>query len=144
MLRSFTAMGSALVLSLAAVHAQITSDSAATNVPVAESPELRAYKAKFYQAVGSRWYQLIGPQMPLIGVGRVKVQYTIKPDGTVTTKVLDNGNGAMQILLIISVKSIQETSPLLPFTDTLRKEVGDSYTDSFTFSVSDDKAPAMK
>jgi hypothetical protein len=103
--------------------------------PDAMKTELGAYKARFYNAVGSRWYQKVGQQMQLIGVGRVHVQYTIYKDGTITTQVLDTGGGSMQILLTISVNSIRECSPFYPFSDAMIKQVGDSYTDDYWFSV---------
>ncbi len=103
--------------------------------PDAMKTELGAYKARFYQAVGSRWYQKVGQQMQLIGVGSVRIQYTIYKDGTITTKVLDSGGGSMMILLTISRTSILECSPFIPFSESMIKQVGDSYTDDFSFSV---------
>jgi len=103
--------------------------------PEAMKTDLGVYKARFYQAVGSRWYQKVGQQMTLIGVGAVRVQYTIMPDGTITTKVLDNGGGSMTILLSLSVLSIRECSPFLPFPPSMLKDYPNGYTDDFSFSV---------
>ncbi len=103
--------------------------------PAAMKTDLGMYKALFYQAVGSRWYQKVGQQMQLIGVGSVRVQYTIMPDGTITTRVLDGGNGSMQILLTISVSSIREVSPFRPFPPSMLKDYPNGYTDDFSFSV---------
>jgi outer membrane biosynthesis protein TonB len=101
--------------------------------PDSTSTELGRYKAKVYLAVGSRWYPKVDKQLSLLSVGMVKIQYTIHYDGTVQTKVLEGANLAM--LLPISLNSITEAAPFDPFTDAMRKQVGDSYTDYFTFSV---------
>ena len=97
--------------------------------------DLGQYKARWYQAVGSRWYAGVGQQMQLIGVGSVRVQYTITPDGVVSYKVLDPGGGSMQILLTISINSIQSASPFIPFPPSMLKEYPNGYTDDFSFSI---------
>jgi len=104
--------------------------------PEAMKTDLGQYKARFYQAVGSRWYSKLTPQqIQLIGVGSVDIQYTIFPDGTITTKVLQSGGGSMQILLTISRTSILETSPFLPFPPSMLKDYPNGYTDDFSFSI---------
>jgi hypothetical protein len=97
--------------------------------------ELGRYKAKVYRAVGSRWYEKIGKQLQYIGVGSVHIQFTIYSDGTVSTKVLDGGNSTLEMLLSNSRNSITEAAPFPPFTPGMLKQVGDSYTDDFTFSI---------
>jgi outer membrane biosynthesis protein TonB len=104
--------------------------------PEAMATELGRYKAMVYRAVGSRWYQKVGNQLQVLGVGSVHIQFTIYSDGTVRTKVLDGGNAPMQLLLSISLNSIIEAAPFPPFSPALQKEIGgDSYTDDFTFSI---------
>ena len=114
------------------------------NAAAANATALGKYKAKFYRAVGSRWYDKVAKQLQLLPIGLVRVQYTIYADGTVTTKVLDPGNSEMQMLLSISVLSIREAAPFDKFDDYpgLREELAktqngnsDSYTDDFSFSV---------
>ncbi len=104
--------------------------------PQAMKTDLGAYKARFYQAVGSRWYAQLTPQKTqIIGVGTVRIQYTISPDGIVTYKVIDSGGGSMQPLLTISVTSIQGASPFMPFPPSMLKDYPDGYTDEFSFSI---------
>jgi cytoskeletal protein RodZ len=105
--------------------------------PEAMSTELGKYKAKVYLAVGSRWYQKVGQQLSLLGVGSVHVQYTIHSDGTVDVTVLDGGTGSLQLLLSLSQNSILEAAPFEPFSPALIKELGGatSFTDDFTFSI---------
>jgi outer membrane biosynthesis protein TonB len=104
--------------------------------PEAMKTDLGAYKARFYAAVGSRWYASLTPdKMQLIGVGMVRVQYTIYPDGSITTKVLDSGGGSMVILLGISQGAIQAVSPFIPFPPSMLKQFPNGYTDDFTFSI---------
>ncbi len=56
-------------------------------------------------------------------MGLVRVQFTIYADGSVTTKVLDGGNGTMQTLLSISINSIREAAPFDAFTDSMKQEL---------------------
>jgi hypothetical protein len=105
--------------------------------PEAMPTDFGKYKALVYQAVGTRWYPKVNNQFQLLGVGSVRIQYTIYSDGTVTTKVLDGGSSSMQMLLSISLNSITEAAPFPPFTPGMLKQLKgeDSYTDEFTFSV---------
>lgn len=104
--------------------------------PAAMKTDLGAYKAQFYAAVGSRWYQKLDPlTLQTIGVGTVRIQYTISPDGIVTYRVLDSGGGSMTILCTISQNSIRDTSPFLKFPDSMLKQFPNGYTDEFSFSI---------
>ena len=123
--------------SLAAVAANLQGRAGMSGAPSVASTatELGKYKAMVYRAVGSRWYQKVNNQLQVMPVGMVRVQYTIYSNGLVETKVLDGGNGSMQVLLSISVLSIREAAPFPAFTDAMRQQVGDSFTDDFSFSV---------
>lgn len=111
--------------------------------PEAMATDLGRYKAKFYAAVASRWYPRINDQLQLIGVGTIRIQYTIYADGTITTQVLQGGNGSLMLLQTASLASIRDVSPFDPFTPGMIKELkklqgpggGNSYTDDFTFSI---------
>jgi outer membrane biosynthesis protein TonB len=111
------------------------------NSPAAMATELGKYKQKVYRAVGSNWYPKVNNSFQVLGVGIVRVQFTIHSDGTVETKVLDAGNSSMQMLLSISINSIREAAPYDPFPPGMVKELinqggdGSSYTDDFTFSI---------
>jgi cytoskeletal protein RodZ len=105
------------------------------NSPEAMRTELGAYKAKVYAAVGARWYRKVDDHFQTLPVGMVHIQFTIHEDGTVDTKVLEGDEGTLQTLLSISLNSIREAAPFDPFTPSMIKEVGDSYTDDFTFSI---------
>jgi hypothetical protein len=106
-----------------------------TGGPVVESSEFSAYKAKLYHAIESRWSDKTSSEAILLPPGKVRIQYTVSFDGTITTKVLDPGKSSDVVLLEISVKSIEETSPFTRFSDSMRKEIGDSYTDTFVFKT---------
>jgi hypothetical protein len=103
--------------------------------PEAMATELGRYKAKVYRAVGSRWYDSVDRQLSLLPVGLVHIQFTIYKDGSVETKVLEGDQGALQLLCTISLDAIRNSAPFDPFTDSMIKQVGDSYTDDFTFSI---------
>ena len=101
----------------------------------AMATELGKYKAKVYAAVGSRWYKKVNDQFQVLPVGMVHIQFTVHSDGTVDTKVLEGDTGNLQMLLSISLNSIREAAPFDPFTPSMIQEVGDSYTDDFSFSI---------
>ena len=105
------------------------------NSPAAMATELGRYKALVYRAVGSHWYPKVDKQFQLLPAGLVHVQFTIHKDGTVDTKVLEGNEADLQLLTSISLNSIREASPFPPFTDSMIRDVGDSYTDDFTFSI---------
>jgi outer membrane biosynthesis protein TonB len=106
------------------------------NSPAARASELGRYKARVYRAVGSRWYAKVGNQLQVLGVGTVHITYTIHSDGSLEiTADPDAGNPALMLLHSISVNSMTEAAPFPPFSDAMRKEVGDSFTDDFSFSI---------
>jgi hypothetical protein len=105
------------------------------NSPEAMATELGRYKAKVYRAVGNRWYQKVDQQLQVLPVGVVHIQFTIHRDGSVETKVLSGDEGSMQLLLAVSLNSIREAAPFDPFSDAMVKQIGDSYTDDFSFSI---------
>ena len=110
--------------------------------PAAMATEFGRYKAKVYRAIGSQWYPKVNKQFQVMPVGVVHIQFTIHSDGRVDTKVLDGNQGALQILLSVSLNSIIEAAPFDPFTDSLKKEIaqeegndGERYTDDCNFSI---------
>ena len=105
--------------------------------PAAMATALGKYKAKVYRTVGGRWYPAVDRQFQILPVGVVHIQFTIYKDGTVDTKVLEGGDGALQILCTISLDAIRNSAPFDPFSPAMIQELGgaDSYTDDFTFSI---------
>ena len=104
-------------------------------LPTIDSSELTAYKAKLYHAIEVRWKEKVAEESLIIPAGKVRIQYTVLADGTITTKVLDPGTDSEIVLLNVSVRSIEEVSPFFPFSDAVRKETGGSYTDTFVFKT---------
>lgn len=106
------------------------------NSPSAMATDLGRYKAKVYRAVGARWYEKVASQLQVLGVGSVRVTYTIYKDGTLTiTADPDGANPSLMLLHSISINSMTEAAPFDPFTPAMIKEVGDSFTDDFSFSI---------
>jgi outer membrane biosynthesis protein TonB len=102
--------------------------------PAAMASDLGKYKQYIYQVVGSYWYPSINQKFSTIGVGSVHIQFTINKDGTLSdVRVLDGNN--LLILRDISVNALRSPAPFKPFSPGMIKEVGDSYTDDFSFSV---------
>ena len=104
------------------------------NSPAAMATELGKYKQYVYSVVGSYWYPDVDQHFGTIGVGVVHIQFTIHSDGQITDiTILEGGN--LEILKGISHHALIAPAPYNPFSDAMIKEVGDSYTDDFTFSV---------
>ncbi len=107
---------------------------AGDNSPAAMATELGKYKQYVYNVVGSYWYPAVDQKFGTIGVGVVHIQFTIQKDGTLSdVRVLDGDN--VMILRNISVDALRHPAPFNPFSEAMIKEVGDSYTDDFSFSV---------
>jgi hypothetical protein len=104
------------------------------NSAAAMATELGRYKQYVYSVVGTYWYPDIDSHFGIIPVGMVHIQFTINKDGTLTNVVVLDGNNLV-ILRDISKRALVAPAPYKPFTDAMIKEVGDSYTDDFTFSV---------
>ena len=107
------------------------------NSPAAMATELGRYKQYVYSVVGSYWYPSIDKQFGLIGVGSVHIQFTIHSNGQITDVTVLNAKDAdnLQILRDISHNALTKPAPYKAFSDAMIKEVGDSYTDDFSFSV---------
>ena len=124
-----------------AVHQSDVSGQAGVagdNAPSAMASDLGRYKAIVYRAVGSRWYAKVGSgsALQVLGVGTVHITYTIYADGHLEIRSdPDANNPALMLLHSISINSMTEAAPFPPFSDAMKKEVGDSYTDDFSFSI---------
>jgi outer membrane biosynthesis protein TonB len=104
------------------------------NSPAAMATELGKYKQYVYSVVGSYWYPDIDKHFGLIGVGVVHIQFTIHSDGTLSDITILEGENLDQ-LKSISKNALVAPAPFKPFSPAMIKEVGDSYTDDFSFSV---------
>ena len=98
--------------------------------------EVGKYKQYVHDVVGSYWYPDIDQHFGTIGVGVVHIQFTIHSDGKITDVIVLDGKGDNQaILRDISHRALISPAPYKPFTDSMIKQIGDSYTDDFSFSV---------
>lgn len=104
------------------------------NSPAAMATDLGKYKQNIYSVVGSYWYPAVTDKFGTIGVGEVTIQYTIHSDGTLTDVKVLEGDDQM-ILRDISLEALRHPAPFPAFSPAMIKEVGDSYTDQFTFST---------
>jgi len=106
------------------------------NSPAAMATDLGRYKAKVYRAVGARWYEKVASQLQVLGVGTVHINFTIYSDGhMVITADPDASNQSLMLLHSISLNSMTESAPFDAFSPAMKKEVGDSYSDDFSFSI---------
>jgi hypothetical protein len=122
-----------------AVHQSDVSGAAGIqgdNSAQAMATDLGRYKAKVYRAVGARWYTGVNSQIQLLGVGTVHITYTIHSDGRMEIMAdPDSNNASLMLLHTISLDAMLRSSPFDPFSDAMKRDVGESYTDDFTFSV---------
>jgi hypothetical protein len=103
------------------------------NSPAAMATELGKYKQYLYSVVGSYWYPDIDQHFGTIGVGMVHIKFTIHSDGTISDVIMLEGDD--EILKNISKHALVAPAPFKPFNEAMIKQVGDSYTDDFTFSI---------
>ena len=47
------------------------------------NPAVTAYQKKVYDLIGPRWYQVINRDVDLIALGKVRITFSIRPDGKV-------------------------------------------------------------
>jgi outer membrane biosynthesis protein TonB len=104
------------------------------NSPAAMATELGKYKQYIYSVVGSYWYPDVDAHFGTIGVGMVHIQFTIHSDGTISDVIVLEGDN-LEILKNISKHALVAPAPFKPFSAAMIKQVGDSYTDDFTFSA---------
>jgi len=118
------------------------------NAPAQPAPppqsELEKYKSQFKQVIGSHWYPKINTQNILLSTGKIKVQCVIRFDGTVTAQVVKGAKPSTMLLQTSSLDAIHQSSPLPPFSDSLRKQIGDSLTYTLTFVINDKAVGTIK
>ena len=92
------------------------------------------YDAEFVDAVTYRWYSLLdSQQFALDRTGRVRVQFHLNHDGSITDiKLLENTVG--EVLGYVCQKAISDPQPYKPWTPEMRRLVGANYREiTFTF-----------
>lgn len=107
---------------------------AGDNSPAAMATDLGKYKQYVRAVVGSFWYPDIDQHFGTIGVGTVRIQFTIHSDGTISNVIVHEGDN-LEILKNISRNALIAPAPYKPFPEALIKQVGDSYTDEVGFQV---------
>jgi len=92
------------------------------------------YDAEFVDAVTYRWYALLdSQQFALDRTGRVRVQFHLNYDGSITDMtVLENNVG--EVLGYVCQKAISDPAPFKPWSAEMRRLVGANYREiTFTF-----------
>jgi outer membrane biosynthesis protein TonB len=116
----------------ASVHGAISGSG--DNSPAAMATDLGKYKQYLYAVVGSYWYPDVKNSMSLISVGVVRIRATIHSDGRITDVTVLEGDN-LEILRGISRHALVAPAPYKPFSDALIKQVGENYTDEFSFTI---------
>jgi hypothetical protein len=106
------------------------------NSPATMATDLGRYKAKVYRAVGARWYEKVNSQIQVLDKGTVRIKFRIYSDGhLVIESDPEGGESSLALLHSVSLNSMTEAAPFDPFSDKMKKEVGDSFADEFSFNV---------
>jgi len=101
-----------------------------------ENKELANYQKYVHELVGARWNSDMNRDGIYAHPGMVHIQFTVHSNGTVTDVIFLKGN-ERGLLATLSKYALINSSPFKPFSEALVKEVGTSYTDDYTFTVSE-------
>ncbi len=125
------------VLVLAGITARADTDliigSPPAPIPQPKNDALSRYKHIVYQAVGSHWFPAIDRLSGSIPPGKVHLSFTIHSDGNISDITILGGKD-QTALANLSINALHDSAPYAPFDADLRKQVGDKYTDDFTFT----------
>jgi hypothetical protein len=105
------------------------------NSPESKATDLGRYKSKVYRSIGSRWYHLIDQQMSLLGVGYVKIKFFVQANGVIREIQVAEDSGHTEILEKICIRSVRDSGPFEPFTDSLKQQLGEGFWEEITFTV---------
>lgn len=109
--------------------------------PIDTSTELGKYMIGVYHAVEVRWFRKTRQMYRALPIGICTLCCTFNADGSVATKLVGTDDPDKALLRDIAINSIHESAPFASFSEALRKEVGNSYTDDFAFTVTIDNSP---
>ena len=128
------------VLALAGVIGRADSDDMIGGPPAVQpKPPLDAlgrYKQYVYRVVGAHWYPAI--YTTSVPRGRIHLSFTIHSDGKISNITVLEGKD-QSVLIKIGTDALVTPAPYQPFGPDLLKQVGEKYTDDFTFSTMDKK-----
>jgi hypothetical protein len=97
----------------------------------APTDALGKYKHQIYIAVGSRWHASVDQALASLPPGKVRIRFTVHSDGNLEDlKVLEGDRVPFVDICISSIKSV---APFKRFDEALIKQVGQKYTDDFSF-----------
>ena len=114
----------------------VTHGSTGTSGSRAPYTALQKYKQYVYAIVGSYWFPEVNQSYGSIPAGTVQIKFVVHSDGTLTDiSVLNEGKGDGTILKKLSTGAMEAGAPFRPFNEALIKEVGKSYTDTFSFTI---------
>jgi outer membrane biosynthesis protein TonB len=102
--------------------------------PEARETELGRYKSKIYRAIGSRWYLNVDIAKTDLSIGTVRIKFFIQSNGVVNNLEVVENTGS-QMLHTISLKAILDSAPFEPFSEAMKQQLGDGYSEEFTFSI---------
>jgi hypothetical protein len=103
--------------------------------PEAKATELGRYKARMFNAIGSRWYLKVDELAQTLQVSSLKVHFTVTADGVIEGITVLGKTDRSQALETVSVTSIRDAGPLPKFSAKLRAEIGDSFDEEISFGI---------
>ena len=99
-----------------------------------QETELGRYKSKLYRAIGSRWYLYVQRQISLLSVGNVRLRFYVRANGVIEKIEVIKGD-ARSPLAAISRRSVTDVGAMEPFSEQLRQQLGEGYSEEITFSI---------
>jgi outer membrane biosynthesis protein TonB len=124
-------------MALAGLPLRADSDFFIGESPGAKLPPTDAlgkYKQYVYDVVGSYWYPSVNQHYGIIETGKVRIRYTVHSDGSLTDVTVVEGKN-LPLLEKISKQALEAPAPFKPFDAVLLKQVGEKYSDDFTFTT---------
>jgi hypothetical protein len=103
--------------------------------PEATATALGKYKARMFNAIGSRWYLKVEELMQTLQVSTIRIRFTVTADGVIKDLTVLNKTDRAQALETVSVSSIRDAGPLPPFPAKLKQEIGDSFEEEVSFGI---------
>ena len=103
--------------------------------------ELVKYKCYTREALEPIWRRETTANQSSMWFGEVRIRCTIHSDGSLSNPTIVVGESC-GLLKSVSMQTLLASVPFKPFSDTLIKETGSSYTDEFSFTVTNRRRAA--
>lgn len=128
------------VVVMTLVGIPVLADSPQNLAPLAQTP-MEAYHCYVQNKLAPLWYSEMETNKSGLRYSEVKIRLTFHSDGTVSDPKILVGESA-GLLKTVTLQLVLDSAPFKPFGDDLIKEMGHTFVDDFTFSVTRPRAGA--